>query len=235
MIQYLARVFALKLLPCLVLGLVSLATHADNKAGITETARLNAWLDARYEEELAFSPLQLTSLGRKTDYDQVDDFSEAAELEQYRWLEQTVVDMKREFDYNQLSPEGKISYDYWIYRQQLDRSALPNGRAYYSDQLAANTTTDLTAAEIHRIGLEAAVRSEIRRYLAWPGQATSYKMGMLKILELRENARQALADKFDIRGFHDAILGGGSLPLPIIEQRVNQWVATAIARNQPGQ
>ncbi len=82
---------------------------------------------------------------------------------------------------------------------------------------------------------EASVRSEIRRYLVWPGQATSYKVGMLKILELRENARQALADKFDIRGFHDAILGGGSLPLPILEQRVTQWVATVAALNQPGQ
>ena len=82
---------------------------------------------------------------------------------------------------------------------------------------------------------EVTVRSEIRRYLVWPGQATSYKMGMLKILELRDNARQALGEKFDIRGFHDAILGGGSLPLPILEQRVNHWVGDMAAQDRPGQ
>jgi len=82
---------------------------------------------------------------------------------------------------------------------------------------------------------EVAVRSEIRRYLVWPGQATSYKVGMLKILELRESARQALGNNFDIRGFHDAVLGGGSLPLPILEQRVDQWVADMAARQQHAQ
>ncbi|MEH6790866.1 DUF885 domain-containing protein [Parasphingorhabdus sp.] len=71
---------------------------------------------------------------------------------------------------------------------------------------------------------EAAVRSEVRRYLVNPGQATSYKIGMIKILELRARAREALGDKFDIRAFHDVVLGGGALPLGILEQRVDQWV-----------
>jgi uncharacterized protein (DUF885 family) len=618
--QIITRSFAMKILAFLVLGLVSLASHSNTGPALKETARFNAWLDARYEEELAFSPLQLTSLGRKNEYDQVDDLSEAAELEQYRWLEQTVGEMKRKFAYEKLTPEGKVSYDYWIYRQQLDGSslpfvrydytfnqesgahselpqflinlhtvdteqdmvayiarikgmsralgqllersqvaakegirpprfayesvlevsgkvisgapfgptppkdspiwadanekiaklveqglidqkqaellrqktavalrkellpayqnliswlqldlpntdaeargvyALPNGRAYYSNRLAVNTTTALNAAEIHQLGLaevarirgemekirqalgfegtleqffefirrdekfyysnddvgrqayleatekhlefieaglpdyfgvrpkadlvvkrvpqfmeqdgaaafykrstadgsrpgtyylhlsdmsamnktslettayheglpghhmqlaialerqdlplfrtvvwysaygegwalyaehlaremgafdtlysdfgqlvsemfrairlvvdtglhdqgwteqqavdymlanssipEVAVRSEIRRYLVWPGQATSYKVGMLKILELRESARQALGNNFDIRGFHDAVLGGGSLPLPILEQRVDQWVADMAARQQHAQ
>jgi len=72
---------------------------------------------------------------------------------------------------------------------------------------------------------EAAVRSEVRRYLVNPGQATSYKIGMIKILELRARAREALGDRFDIRAFHDVILGGGALPLGILEQRVDQWIA----------
>jgi uncharacterized protein (DUF885 family) len=609
----------MKILAFLILGFVSLAAHSGTGPAQTETARLNVWLDARYEEELAFSPLHLTSLGRKTGYDQVDDFSEAAELEQYRWLEQTVGKMKRVYAYEKLTPEGKISYDYWIYRQQLEASslpfirydyifnqlngahselpqflinlhkvdteqdmlayiarikgmsralnqllersqvaagegirpprfayesaikvsgkvisgapfdtastmdspiwadanekianlleqglidqknaellrretatalqgdllpayqkliswlqrdlpntdteargvyALPNGRAYYSSQLAASTTTRLTAAEIHQLGLaevvrireemeeikqqigfegtleqffdfirndeqfyysdddagrqayidetvahlefietrlpdyfgirpeaglvvkrvpkfmeqdgagafykpstadgsrpgtyylhlsdmaamnktilettayheglpghhmqvaialerqdlplfrtnvwysaygegwalyaellakemgafndphsdfgrlqmemwrairlvvdtgihaknwtesqaieyflansstpEIMVKSEVQRYFVWPGQATSYKVGMLKILELRENARQALGNNFDIRGFHDAVLGGGSLPLPILERRVDQWVADVAAGQQEG-
>ena len=73
---------------------------------------------------------------------------------------------------------------------------------------------------------EAAVRSEVRRYLVNPGQATSYKIGMIKILELRARAREQLGDKFDIRAFHDVVLGGGALPLGILEQRVDQWIAT---------
>ena len=73
---------------------------------------------------------------------------------------------------------------------------------------------------------EATVRSEIRRYLVVPGQATAYKIGMQKFLDLRENARAALGDEFDIRGFHDTVLGGGSLPLALLEQRVDDWVAS---------
>ena len=73
---------------------------------------------------------------------------------------------------------------------------------------------------------EGAVRSEVRRYLVMPGQATAYKIGMIKILELREKARQQLGDKFDIRGFHDTVLGGGALPLHILERRVDDWIAS---------
>ena len=71
---------------------------------------------------------------------------------------------------------------------------------------------------------EEAIRSEVRRYIVWPGQATAYKVGMLKIQEIRANAEQALGDKFDIRGFHDAVLGGGAMPLPLLEKRVESWV-----------
>ncbi len=72
---------------------------------------------------------------------------------------------------------------------------------------------------------ETSVRSEIRRYLVWPGQATSYKVGMLKILELRERASRALGDDFDIRAFHDLLLAGGALPLALLERRVDAWVS----------
>lgn len=69
------------------------------------------------------------------------------------------------------------------------------------------------------------ITSEVRRYLVLPGQATSYKIGMLKILELREEAKAKLGDKFDIRAFHDVVLGGGGLPLSLLERRVDAWVA----------
>lgn len=72
---------------------------------------------------------------------------------------------------------------------------------------------------------EAQARSEVRRYMVLPGQATSYKIGMLKIIELRKKAEAALGDKFDIRGFHDTVLGGGAVPLNILERLVDQWIA----------
>jgi uncharacterized protein (DUF885 family) len=73
---------------------------------------------------------------------------------------------------------------------------------------------------------EAQARSEIRRYLVMPGQATSYKIGMLKIQELRRKAESALGARFDLRGFHDTVLGGGALPLTVLEKRVDRWIAS---------
>jgi uncharacterized protein (DUF885 family) len=72
---------------------------------------------------------------------------------------------------------------------------------------------------------ESAVRSEVRRYLTMPGQATSYKIGMLKIQELRSRAEETLGDRFDIRDFHDVVLSGGALPLPLLEARVENWIS----------
>jgi uncharacterized protein (DUF885 family) len=68
-------------------------------------------------------------------------------------------------------------------------------------------------------------RSEVRRYITVPGQATGYKIGMLKIMELRHKAEQALGAKFDIKGFHDLLIGSGSLPLSILERQVDGWIA----------
>ena len=71
---------------------------------------------------------------------------------------------------------------------------------------------------------EGAVRSEIRRYIVWPGQATCYKIGMIKIQELRALAQKELGDTFTYAGFHDTVLGGGALPLPVLEARVRRWI-----------
>jgi uncharacterized protein (DUF885 family) len=72
---------------------------------------------------------------------------------------------------------------------------------------------------------EPTIQSETDRYIAWPGQALAYKLGQLKIRELREKAKQALGPKFDIRTFHDEILNGGVLPLDILEERTDAWIA----------
>lgn len=71
---------------------------------------------------------------------------------------------------------------------------------------------------------EGQIATEVRRYIVQPGVASTYKVGMRKILELREKAKQQLGSSFDIRGFHDAVLGGGALPLDMLEQRVDEWV-----------
>ena len=72
---------------------------------------------------------------------------------------------------------------------------------------------------------EAAVRAEIQRYFLNPGQATCYKIGMIRIQKLRDRARATLGPKFDYRAFHDVVLGGGSQPMPVLEARVNRWLA----------
>lgn len=77
---------------------------------------------------------------------------------------------------------------------------------------------------------EPSIQAETDRYVTWPSQALAYKMGQLKILELRARAKHALGDKFDIRAFHDEILGGGALPLDVLEHRVDGWIAAEKAK-----
>ena len=72
---------------------------------------------------------------------------------------------------------------------------------------------------------ETNIQSEVDRYIAWPAQALGYKMGQLKILELRDRAQKALGPKFDLRAFHDLVIDSGALPMDVLDQRVNAWIA----------
>jgi len=82
------------------------------------------------------------------------------------------------------------------------------------DFLASNTSLSM-----------ANVESEVDRYISWPGQALSYKLGELLIWELRREAEAALGDKFDIKAFHDAVLLNGALPMALLRQQVEYYIA----------
>jgi Bacterial protein of unknown function (DUF885) len=96
-------------------------------------------------------------------------------------------------------------------------------------QLVSNVECRITAAtpgECETCGTldEPKIQTETDRYIAWPAQALSYKIGQLKFLELRERTRKQLGPKFDIRAFHDEMLNGGVLPLDLLDARTNRWI-----------
>jgi len=112
---------------------------------------------------------------------------------------------------------GRLTYEMWrACRLVVDTGlhALGWTRQQTLDYLAANT-----ALSHHEI------RTETDRYISWPGQALAYKIGELKIQELRREAEKALGSRFDVREFHDVILGSGPVPLPVLEKLVASWIA----------
>ncbi len=89
------------------------------------TQRLNTWFDAKFEEALAFSPIQQTYLGRKTDYGKIDDASLAAEDRYLAWMREATAEMQANFDRADLTPEGKISWDMWLYNLSSMEAGVP--------------------------------------------------------------------------------------------------------------
>lgn len=117
---------------------------------------------------------------------------------------------------------GQLSYDMWrACRLVVDTGMHWKGwtRQQAIDFMAQNSALTLLN-----------ITNEVDRYIAWPGQALGYKMGQLKISELRAEAEAALGDRFDIRRFHDTVLGTGSVPLTVLEANVREWIAAEQGR-----
>jgi len=118
---------------------------------------------------------------------------------------------------------GQLTYEMWrACRLVVDTGMHSMG---WSRQRALDYLADNTALSTHEI------RTEVDRYIGWPGQALAYKIGELKIIELRQRAQAALGDRFDIRAFHDAVLANGGVTLPVLEQEIDAYIARAQAAN----
>ena len=112
---------------------------------------------------------------------------------------------------------GRLGYEMWrAVRLVVDTGIHAFG---WSRQKAIDYLADHTALP------QSAVEDQIDRYISWPGQALSYKMGEIKIRELRAKAEKQLGAKFDIRSFHDTVIGQGSLPMAVLEDVINDWIA----------
>ena len=120
---------------------------------------------------------------------------------------------------------GRLSYEIW----RASRLVIDTGIHHYgwSREKAQQYLRDHTALSEHEI------ETEIDRYIAWPGQALAYKLGEMMIRQKRAEAEAALGAKFDQRNFHDAILALGSVPLPVLEKRLDQFIADG-GVNKPG-
>jgi uncharacterized protein (DUF885 family) len=110
---------------------------------------------------------------------------------------------------------GRLSYEMWrACRLVVDTGLHWQG---WSIEQARACFRDNSALAPHNI------ETELQRYIGWPGQALAYKIGELKLKELREESRQALGERFDVREFHDTVLLGGPLPLALLEERIREW------------
>jgi uncharacterized protein (DUF885 family) len=158
---------------------------------------------------------ELTGLPKFRRYAYVDAFGEGWGLYSER------LGIEAGFYTDPYSDFGRLTYEMWrACRLVVDTGIHAKG---WSRQQAIDYLASNTALSIHE------VTTETDRYIAWPGQALAYKMGELKIRELRKRAEDALGKSFDVRAFHDAVLANGTLTLPVLEARIDSFIRAAQA------
>jgi len=146
-------------------GDTDVTTNTDTANTLSETQRLNAWFEERYEEQLQQSPIQLTFIGRKDRYDEVDDFSEEGEDRLLEWQRNTVAEMTREFDYDKLTPEAQVSYDIWTYQyEDAAANAEFRGNTYVFTQFFGwQAMFPMLLANFHGVDTESDMLAYIKR------------------------------------------------------------------------
>jgi uncharacterized protein (DUF885 family) len=119
---------------------------------------------------------------------------------------------------------GRLSYEMWRACRLVVDTGI-HAKGWSKDQAVAfmKDNSALTDANID---------AEVNRYITWPGQALAYKLGELKIRELRDRAEKSLGSRFDLRRFHDAVLGQGAVPLDVLDAQINDWIAGEAARTK---
>ena len=122
------------------------------------------------------------------------------------------------YDDDPYSNFGRLGYEMWrACRLVVDTGVHAKG---WTRQQAIDYMATRTSLPLHE------VETEVDRYISWPGQALSYKLGEIKIKELRRKAEKELGTGFDVRAFHDVVLGSGAVPLNVLESNVEQWIGS---------
>jgi uncharacterized protein (DUF885 family) len=121
---------------------------------------------------------------------------------------------------------GRLTMEIW----RACRLVVDTGMHHlgWTREQAVDYMRDNSAMAIHDI------RAEVDRYIGWPGQALAYKIGDLKIREVRAEAESRLGERFDVRAFHDVVLGGGSVPLGVLEETVRAWIEEQLENGRNG-
>jgi uncharacterized protein (DUF885 family) len=120
---------------------------------------------------------------------------------------------------------GRLTYEMWrACRLVIDVGIHTKG---WTREQAVRYLADRTALSLHE------VNTEVNRYISWPGQALAYKVGEIKIREMRQKAEAALKADFDVRAFHDMVLSNGSVTLAVLEKMTDRFIAQQLAKQHP--